>query len=154
MVVFVKRSSDVGEPDEEDPPAWDYSNHLEAYKVYSQTLRTWFVGFGIGGPALMLVNPAIADKLNSAPAGKLIVTLFLLGAGAQVALALLNKIANLMVYDAKQGNPRQGPSQKPTRWEKVWDFLARCFAIDLAIDLATFILFGWAVWLMLDIYVR
>jgi hypothetical protein len=29
---------------------------FQAYAEYNKTLRTWFVAFGIGGPALFLVN--------------------------------------------------------------------------------------------------
>ena len=78
--------------------AEDASDGFGAYLEYNKVLRTWFVGFGIGGPALLLVNNSIAKSLVEAGQLRAVVFLFLLGTTAQVLGALLNKIANWYVY--------------------------------------------------------
>lgn len=65
---------------------------------YNRVLRTWFVAFGVGGPALFLVNEKLAKSLATAGQLRLVVSLFLAGATVQVLGALLNKVANWYVY--------------------------------------------------------
>lgn len=76
----------------------DASDAFSAYAEYNRILRTWFVAFGIGGPALFLINDKIAAKLVAVDQLRLVVALFLLGATAQVLGALRNKMANWYVY--------------------------------------------------------
>ena len=38
------------------PADIDVSNFYATYLEYNRVLRTWFVGFGVGGPVLFLVQ--------------------------------------------------------------------------------------------------
>lgn len=41
---------------------YDASESYSSYFEYNKILRTWFVAFGVGGPALFLINESIAKK--------------------------------------------------------------------------------------------
>lgn len=76
----------------------DATDSLKSYLEYNKILRAWFVAFGVGGPALFLVNDKVADKFAKLGSLKILAALFLIGATAQVLGAFLNKIANWYVY--------------------------------------------------------
>ena len=65
-----------------------------AYSECNKTLRTWLVAFGIGGPALFLVNDTAVKRLVTAGTLKTVAALFLIGIAVQVLSALLNKASN------------------------------------------------------------
>jgi hypothetical protein len=44
----------------------DASDNYTTYLEYNRVLRTWFVAFGIGGPALFLANDSVSKKLAAA----------------------------------------------------------------------------------------
>src|SRR5438128_12646573 len=85
-----------GTPDK--PAMEDPADSFSTYLEYNKVLRTWFVAFGVGGPALFLVNDKIAQQLVKAGLLREVAALFLLGAAAQILGALLNKISNWYVY--------------------------------------------------------
>lgn len=78
------------------------SDNFEKYSEYNKILRSWFVAFGIGGPALFLVNDAVRNKLSESADLKLVAILFLLGAAAQILVAFINKITNWYIYHGTQ----------------------------------------------------
>jgi hypothetical protein len=82
--VDVENGDQPAEDTEEDASLFD------VYMEYNKVLRTWFVAFGVGGPALFLVNEKIADRLAKAGCLREVAVLFLVGAGAQVVVAFLN----------------------------------------------------------------
>jgi hypothetical protein len=41
----------------------DGKDELSAYLEYNKILRSWFVAFGVGGPALFLINAQISKIL-------------------------------------------------------------------------------------------
>lgn len=125
----------------------DASDGFSAYLEYNRVLRTWFVAFGIGGPALFLVNEKVALMLAAEGQLKIVVSLFLLGASAQVLGALLNKIANWYVYICTIDR-----SLKGGRRQKFADWLIGQFWIDIAIDAVTITSFGAAAWLMMTVF--
>ena len=128
---------------EEDDGLDTYDTYLE----YNRVLRTWFVAFGIGGPAVFLVNPGVAQKLATAGQLRGVVILFLLGAGFQVVGALLNKIANWYVYQALLD-----PQVKGTRRHRAAEWLIDKFSFDIALDLGTVFVFGYAAWVVLTVF--
>ncbi len=73
---------------------------FSTYLEYNKVLRTWFVAFGVGGPALFLVNEKIAQRLASAGMLRDVAAFFLIGVAAQIIGALLNKTTNWYVYIA------------------------------------------------------
>ena len=48
------------------------------YQEYNKLLRTWFVAFGIGGPALLYSKPELLQELSDTDRSR-IVWAFLLG---------------------------------------------------------------------------
>jgi hypothetical protein len=80
------------------PDSHDGSNEFAAYTEYNKVLRAWFVAFGVGGPALFLINDEIGTRL--AKTGQLgsVAKLFLIGTGSQIAGAFINKVSNWYVY--------------------------------------------------------
>ena len=81
-------------------PEEDVAGTFQAYAEYNKILRTWFVAFGIGGPAFFLVNDKLAGALVKEGQLRLVVSLFLAGAAAQILGAFLNKLANWYVYQS------------------------------------------------------
>lgn len=76
----------------------DGKEELAAYLEYNKILRSWFVAFGVGGPALFMINPRIGTELAENGELSYVSGLFLAGAGCQVSGALINKIGNWYVY--------------------------------------------------------
>ena len=125
----------------------DVSHFYASYTEYNKVLRTWFVAFGIGGPAYFLVNPAIAKELATRHRLGLVVALFLVGAAAQVAGAVINKAANWYVYVAYTVDGQLG-----TRKHKCSEWVAKQFWFDVLLDLLTVGAFGYAAWLLFTVF--
>ena len=122
----------------------DASDAFKAYLEYNKILRTWFVAFGIGGPALFLVNEKVAERLANIGELKLIATMFLIGAAAQIGGALLNKAANWYVYRSAWGDP------ETKHWRfALANWLVEQFWVDLVLDIITITCFGVAAWQLL-----
>jgi hypothetical protein len=134
---------EVQEPEVEIDASGSYSTYLE----YNKVLRTWLVAFGVGGPALFLVNGQIATRLADAHRLRLVVTLFLVGAGAQVLGAFLNKVANFYVHLS-----HNDPDVHGTRRHKFSEWLVNQFWLDIVIDVVTICVFGCAAWLLLTVF--
>jgi len=114
------------------------------YAEYNKALRAWFVAFGLGGPALFLVKPELIAPLKASGNLKAVVLAFLGGCALQIGVALLNKICAWYEYDAKRkGVPFVGRLRD----------LSESFWIDILCDVGAVILFGWAIWTMLDTFV-
>ncbi|MEW6688062.1 MAG: hypothetical protein AB1452_03115 [Pseudomonadota bacterium] len=127
----------------EEDPADSFSTYLE----YNKVLRTWFVAFGVGGPALFLVNEKIAQHLAKAGLLREVAALFLIGAAAQVLGAFLNKVSNWYVYmGGYQARVRATWQYRLSAWftEALW--------FDIAVDVITIACFGAAAWKMLTIF--
>ncbi len=117
----------------------DVSDSYKAYFEYNRILRSWFVACGAGGPALLLIHRDLASALLETNELRLVVGLFFIGAGAQIAGALINKIANYYVYRYTSQNSST----------EFFEWLVRQFWIDVCLDFLTLIAFAWAVWLMI-----
>ena len=124
----------------------DGKDELAAYNEYNKVLRTWFVGFGIGGPAFFLINQAIGQRLADSGQITLVSSMFLLGSGSQVIGALINKICNWYVY--RGANDDEFRKRKRYRFSH---WLVHQFWIDIILDLVTVTAFGIAVWHLLAV---
>jgi len=118
-----------------------------AYFEYNKVLRTWFVAFGVGGPALILVNGDVATALHQEQSLRLVAILFLAGAASQVIGSLINKISNWYIYKGTIDS-----SILQTRRHRFAEWLIEQFWIDIGIDLVTIVTFGLAVWKMIVIF--
>ena len=125
----------------------DAAETFQAYFEYNRILRTWFVAFGVGGPALFLVNDKIATRLAVAHQLRVVVVLFLIGAASQVLGAFLNKVANWYVYQSTMDDEVKGSKR-----HKAAEWLVNQFWPDIVLDIGTIAAFGYAAWLILTVF--
>jgi len=116
------------------------SDNLEKYTEYNKVLRSWFVAFGVGGPAIFLINDEVRNKLIETGEIKVVVFLFLFGATVQISIAFINKVINWYVH---QGNDEEFVKTIRYRWSET---ITNWFWLDIVTDLLTFGAFGCAVW--------
>ena len=129
--------------------AWpaDGKDELSAYLAYNKILLSWFVAFGVGGPALFLINAEIGKKLTGSGELRYVSTLFLVGAACQVAGAVINKNSNWYVY--------RGANDRDYQIKKRYKFccwLVHQFWLDVALDLATIAAYGFAMWHLFTVF--
>jgi hypothetical protein len=80
----------------------DGKDLFATYTEYNKTLRTWFVTFGLGAPALFLTNSTLSETLKASGNARIVIFSFLIGCAAQVGVALINKIAAWYNYDSER----------------------------------------------------
>jgi hypothetical protein len=125
----------------------DARNEFAAYLEYNKVLRSWFVAFGVGGPALFLVNEQLGKRLAASGQLELVAALFLAGAGSQVFGAVLNKISNWYVY---RGTIE--PGYLTTRRYRFFSWFVLQFWVDVAADIVSIACFGVATWLLVMLF--
>ena len=122
----------------------DASGSFDIYLEYNKVLRTWFVAYGAGGPALLLTSERLSKNLAAAGNLRTVALLFFAGVAAQVLGALINKIANWYVHSAyHQVNVTRSIKHKCAEW------VVNQFWIDVLVDVVTVVVFGLAAWLLL-----
>lgn len=123
-------------------------DNLKLYEEYNKTLRTWLVGFGFGVPAMFIVNQAAQKKLMEAQNAEYIIFLFLAGAAIQVLMALLNKVVSWCAYHRYDvGENNCGKSVNFLAPLENW------FIIDVILDVASLLLFGWSIFLIMKLFI-
>ncbi len=115
------------------------SGNYQQYNEYNKILRSWFVAFGAGGPAVFLVNKEVRDRLIETGQFGSVVELFLWGVAAQVVIAFLNKLINW--YGDSDGDTEYEKTRR-YRYSKT---LLNWFWLDIAADLFTMWVFAKAV---------
>jgi hypothetical protein len=130
-----------------EPAVKKRNEEFEAYLEYNKILRAWFVAFGIGGPALFLINRPIGERLAENGQLQAVAAMFLIGAGSQVLGAMLNKIGNWYVYRGSY----DARYSKTIRF-RIFNWLVHQFWLDIALDVITVVVFGWATWRMLTVF--
>lgn len=113
--------------------------YYKSYAEFSKTLRTWFVAYGIGGPVVLISNDAAWAAMRKSTDLTFIGLLFLVGGALQILSALLNRHAMWFLYFGEFKPPaKEWISYKIANWysDQGW--------IDVAIDVLTVVLFGWA----------
>lgn len=143
------RTCPAPSPLEEEGEEVDASEAFNSYIEYNKVLRTWFVAFGVGGPALFLVNEKIAHQLLETNSLRWVAACFLGGAVAQVVGAMINKFANWYVYMAAIRD------RSNSTWRhKFAEWLIEQFWIDMVIDVSTIVVFGLAAWQMFTVFAK
>ena len=102
------------------------SEFFNLYVGINSTLRAWFIAAGVGGPAFILANAPIQEKL--ARQGNLRCTLVIFGIGiaAQVGIAVLNKHLNWLLYrDRELGGSKN---------HAFLEWLSEKYSLDFAAD--------------------
>jgi len=110
---------------------------FEPYSYYARTLRTWFVAYGIGGPAVIITHPETLAVVSEAGDAELIGGLFLAGVAAQVLVAFFNKVTMWYVYYGEVET-----EFKTTRRYRLADWFSEQFWPDIVMDLVSLIAFG------------
>jgi hypothetical protein len=139
-----------------DPTPAD-SGFFGSYSEFSRTVRTWFVGFGIGGPVVLMANEKIWNQLSKSGLLRDIGWLFLIGAGLQVISAILSKHSMWHLYFAEPV-PTDSPAdlEKKQRHRERWvyrlsDWYSEQNWIDEYLDTVSLLAFGWAIFLTVNI---
>jgi hypothetical protein len=125
------------------------SAYFDSYAEYNRVLRSWFVAFGAGGPALFLVEEKLRAALIASGQTQLVVALFLSGVALQLLVAGINKYANWYCYAGEDD-----AVYRRTAAYRFWSGVARQFFIDVLADLATAACFFSAVWVLFGIFVK
>jgi hypothetical protein len=125
---------------EKDNNAKDY---YDEYAASRNTIRVWFVTFGIGGLYLLLTQQETLKKLNEFNLAKEVSVCFLIGVGAQLFIALLNKYLNWYNYYCEN----HGKAQRDFLM-----YLSRQFWIDILCDIISCYSFGQVIWLLINVY--
>jgi hypothetical protein len=119
--------------------AYDKNAHHAAYFDGLKELRHWFLAYGVGGPLLLISNKDIYSDIAASGEAPGIVILFAIGVAAQIAITFINKWNNWILYwYFDETKARQGAGVRFCNWlsEKFW--------IDVACDLVSLVMFGWA----------
>jgi hypothetical protein len=141
-----------GRSGKDTPKGAHTENPIESFNTYleyNKVLRTWFVAFGVGGPALFLVNERIAEHLVKFGMLREVAVLFLVGTAVQIVGALLNKVTNWYVYIAAYE-----VSFRDTWQHKFSEWFTQQFWFDIMVDAITVICFGFAAWRMLTAFAQ
>ena len=121
-------------------------NHNK-YTEYNQTLRQWFVAFGVGGLAVFLVEDSARTQLIDANEIRSVALLFLAGAASQIFVAFINKIANWYKHNEIENNIEgDGLKYRISHW------LLEQFWIDIVCDIITIFTFGYAVYRVFAVF--
>ena len=121
--------------------------YFEGYSSFAKTLRTWLVAYGVGGPALVLTQKALADRLMASGTAPRITMLFLIGVACQVLTALIFKASMWYLY-LGEGKP---DLQRLKRY-KVANWVSEAFWIEIGLDLVSLACFGIATYWLLNVF--
>ena len=124
-------------------------DNLNLYSEYNKSLRTWLVGFGIGVPAIFIINEKAQDKLTSSENAEFIIYLFLAGAASQILMALINKIVTWCAYYKHETS-----KEKINKATKFFASLEHCFIIDVISDTVSLFAFGWSIILIIRLFLN
>lgn len=114
-----------------------------AYDNYSRILRTWLVAYGIGGPVLILNSETLLGMIAESGLAKIVGGLFLTGVALQIGIAAINKVTMWACYYGELY-----PDFQIKRRYKFCEWFSEQFWADLAIDMATIILFTAATYIV------
>jgi len=116
------------------------------YADYNKVLRTWFVAFGIGVPAALLLDKDARELLHTSCSTELIIYSLVIGTAIQIFLAFLNKYIawcnSYIILNDESEEKDKVEVNELIEWianltEKIW--------IDVVGDIVTIVLFGIAI---------
>jgi hypothetical protein len=112
------------------------------YQEYNKLLRTWFVAFGIGGPALLYSKPELLQELSDTDRSRIVWAL-LLGSAIQVVLALINKTVSWVEHNYHLKRTKNLTLGR-NRLERICIWLDNKFGVDVLFDLFSAAIFAYA----------
>jgi hypothetical protein len=98
---MIKKPNHSNEQDKSQNPlitVKEGSDYFDMYRKYNETLRTWFVAFGLGGLYLLLTNNTLNVALKRDGYNWWVELSFMTGVISQVLVALVNKFLNWIIY--------------------------------------------------------
>ena len=122
---------------------------FEPYSHYARTLRTWFVAYGIGGPAVIITHPDALSVVSKAGYAGMIGWLFMTGVTAQVIVAFFNKVAMWYVY---YGEVDQ--NFRPTRRYRLAEWFSEQFWPDVLMDIVSLIAFSTSTVMLFRVFTK
>lgn len=122
------------------------AEYFKIYEEYSKVLRTWFVAYGIGAPALILTNQSISQAIKASGDSKCIASFFLAGVSLQIVITVVNKVANWGLYYGEIEEDFQ-----KTRSYKIAARMAAQFWIDIVVDIVSLFCFAGGTWKIFDL---
>lgn len=126
----------MNKPNSKRQESFSAKEYFEVYWRHSSSLRNWFIAYGIGGCILFISDKAKIFQQLSSSVKAAVVIIFLLGVGAQVFLAFVNKCIHWCIY---WGDENEGfKNNKWYKWAEKW---SPCFLIDVWIDVFTGVMF-------------
>jgi hypothetical protein len=119
--------------------AKEEKGYYEPYTHFAKTLRTWFIAYGIGVPAVLLTSNNALGLVVASGNARGVAILFLVGVCLQVGLAMLYKFAMWQLYSAELDS-----DHTKTLCYSVGAWISDRYWLELSADLATLALFAWA----------
>jgi hypothetical protein len=124
--------------------AEDANAFYDAYSRFSNTLRGWLVGYGIGGPVLLATQDKLAQRLTDAGVIGDVIQLFLLAITLQVVEAILYKYAMWYQYRAASGDSG--------KWfQRASEYLSTATWLEASFDVASVGLLASATWVAIRV---
>lgn len=124
--------------------AREEAGFYKAYAEFAKTLRTWFIAYGIGAPALVLSNKDLWNIVKSSGSLLSIAVLFLLGVTFQVIEAFIYKTAMWHLYVGESDD-----SHKKTWWYRLSGTVSESYKLELFFDMGALAFFTLATILLL-----
>ena len=122
-------------------------SYYSTYAEYNRALRAWFVAFGVGGPVVFLVNQDLGTKLSEVDALMPVAILFLVGAAAQILVALINKISMWCHYYGEANRK----FKKTCRYQAARS-VGKQFWIDILLDVVSIVAFAIGILIVFSAY--
>jgi len=119
------------------PDQREETGYYQAYAEFAKTLRTWFIAYGIGAPALVLSNKDLWNTVKGSGSLISIAVLFLLGVTFQVIEAFIYKTAMWHLYVGESDEDHM-----KTWWYKMADTVSESYKLELFFDVGAFIFFA------------
>ena len=113
--------------------------YYDVYSEYSRSIRAWFVGYGVGLPALLINNKDIVQKLSEQNQIHFVMSCITVGLLLQIFLVILNKA---VMWSSYYGSCN--PSFQNGNLYKSLDRLSKVYWIDFLAEVITTILFALA----------
>jgi hypothetical protein len=113
------------------------TGYFQPYAEFAKTLRTWFVGYGVGAPALILTQHDLRQRLIDADRMRTLGWLFLSGVLVQVLLAWLYKTAMWELYLAETDTRRRSGW-----WYVSANAITEATWVEVVADIVTIVLFS------------
>lgn len=120
--------------------------HYKSYDKFSSAVRNWLIAYGIAGPAVLIAEEKVLEKIIDSNHTLAIGILFFGGVLLQVLRSILYKATSWYAMDYKYV-----PDKKATRWMKFSVRINDNMLIDILVDLVAILMFMAATLLVLSV---